>query len=238
MNIPNKETNGIYFKAIAHIYTDFHTKFGVPRQSGLVNSLQGKIIFEKEYQTPEAVRGLEEYTHIWLLWHFSQSNSKDSWSPTVRPPRLGGNKRVGVFATRSPFRPNPVALSSVSLEKIEITKDNGPVLYVSGADIVSGTPIFDIKPYLPFTDCHTNAIGGFADRVKDYFLNVDFPPQLLQLIPYPKQAGLIQILQEDPRPSYHNDPQRVYGFEFGGFEVKFTVDNLTLRVIAVENINI
>lgn len=228
--------NGIQLNTIAHIYTDFPTKFGVPRQSGLVNTLQGKIIFEKEYQNPDAVRGLEEFTHIWLLWHFSQSNNKNGWSPTVRPPRLGGNKRVGVFATRSPFRPNPVALSAVKLDKIELTKENGPVLYVSGADIVNGTPIFDIKPYLPFVDSVPQAVGGFADKVKDYNLTVEFPTELLQKIPQQKQTALLNILKEDPRPSYHNNPQRVYGFQFAGFEIKFTVDNLTLKVVDLEKL--
>lgn len=237
MDNKTQQGNGVFFNTIAHIYTDFPTKFGVPRQSGLVESLQGKIIFEKEYQTPEAIRGLEEYSHIWLLWYFSQSNNKKGWSPTVRPPRLGGNKRVGVFATRSPFRPNPIALSAVKLDKIEITKEYGPVLYVTGADIVSGTPIFDIKPYLPFADCYPQANGGFAHKVKDYSLNVNFPPHLLKLIPPQKQTALLQILQEDPRPSYHNDPQRIYGFEFSNLEIKFTVDNSILTVVAVENIN-
>ncbi len=219
-------------KTVAHIYTDFDTKFGLPRQSGLAD-LPGKIVFEKAYRVPEAFRGLEEYSHIWLLWEFSEAKRAD-WSPTVRPPRLGGNKRMGVFATRSPFRPNPVGLSSVKLEKIEFTKNEGPVLWVSGVDLMNGTPVYDIKPYLPFTDSHPDAIGGFADEKKGYALQVEFPPELLAGIPVAKQAALLELLAQDPRPQYIDDPARVYGFAYAGTEVRFTVTGGTLTVVGVE----
>lgn len=219
-------------KIIAHIYTDFDTKFGLPRQSGLAE-LQGKIVFRPPYRVAEAFRGLEAYSHIWLLWEFSEAKRAE-WSPTVRPPRLGGNKRMGVFATRSPFRPNPVGLSSVKLERIEFTKTEGPVLYVSGVDLMNGTPIYDIKPYLPFTDSHPNAKGGFADEKKGYSLQVEFPPELLCRIPAEKQAPLLELLAQDPRPQYIDDPARVYGFAYAGAEVRFTVKGDTLTVVEVE----
>ncbi len=222
-------------EAIAHIITDFPTKFGVPRQSGIADALSAKIIFEPEYRNPDCVRGLDEFSHIWLLWSFSQTPSKE-FSPTVRPPRLGGNRHMGVFATRSPFRPNGIALSCVKLIKIELSPSQGPVLYVQGADIVSGTPIFDIKPYLPFTDSHPEASAGFTEAVMDYELTVDFPPQYLELISPEYREGLRQVLSQDPRPSYQNDPQRVYGFEFADYEIKFTVDNTVLTVCGVYKI--
>lgn len=219
-------------KTIAHIYTDFPTKFGIPRQSGLVDSLVGKIVFEKEYRVEEAFRGLDGYSHIWLIWKFSKAQRK-SWSPTVRPPRLGGNRRMGVFATRSPFRPNPIGLSAVRLLKIEFTDGEGPVLYVSGADLMDGTPIYDIKPYLPFTDSHPDAVGGFADGVSGDRVEVVLSPDLASVLPMDKQNALTEILAGDPRPSYQNDPDRVYGFPFAGFEVKFTVENGVLTVTEI-----
>ena len=214
-------------KVIAHIHNDFTTKFGIPRQSGLAE-LEGIIVFEPEYQSDEALRGIEGFSHLWLIWDFSLAHRK-KWSPTVRPPRLGGNKRMGVFATRSPFRPNPIGLSSVKLLGVEKTH-KGMVLRVSGADILSGTPIYDIKPYLPYTDSHPDAKGGFAeDRQKD-FLKVEIENDLLNKIPKEKQAPLTEILSEDPRPHYIDNPNRIYGFEFSGFEVKFRVDGDTLYV--------
>lgn len=216
-------------EVIARIYTDFPTKFGIPRQSGLAENLTGKIIFEQEFRRPEAVRGLENYSHVWLIWLFSEA-IKDGWSPTVRPPRLGGNTRMGVFATRSPFRPNSLGLSCVRLERVELSHDVGPVLYVAGADLMDGTPILDIKPYLPFTDSRPEAVGGFAEDVKDYALEVDFPGELLSLVPQDKRAALVEILSGDPRPSYQNDPCRVYGFPFAGMEIKFIVAGCTLTV--------
>ena len=219
-------------KPIAHIETDFPTKFGIPRQSGIVASLQGRIIFEPEYRNAEAVRGLEEFSHIWLLLEFSEA-VRDTWSPTVRPPRLGGNVRKGVFATRSPFRPNPIGLSSVKLEKIEIDPKIGPVLYVSGADLMDGTPIYDIKPYIAYTDSHPEAVSGFASKPAEYLLEVDFPENLLSKIAPEKRETLISVLAHDPRPQYQDDPERVYGMEFGGMEVKFRVENEQLTVLNV-----
>ena len=219
-------------KPIAHIQTDFPTKFGIPRQSGIVASLQGRIVFEPEYRNVEAVRGLEEFSHIWLVWEFSEA-VRDTWAPTVRPPRLGGNVRKGVFATRSPFRPNPIGLSSVKLEKIEIDPKLGPILYVSGADLMDGTPIYDIKPYIAYTDSHPEAISGFASKPAEYLLEVDFPENLLSKIAPEKRETLISVLANDPRPQYQDDPERVYGMEFGGMEVKFRVENEQLTVLNV-----
>jgi len=220
-------------KHIAKIHSDFPTKFGIPRQSGIVKSLQAKIIFDPEYRNADAVRGLEGYSYIWLIWEFSES-IRDGWSPTVRPPRLGGNTRVGVFATRSPFRPNPIGLSSVKLEKIEYHNELGPVLIVSGADLMDGTPIYDIKPYLPYVDSHPDALGGFSDDIKDYALEVEFPRELLSIIPEELREGLCGVLSQDPRPAYHNNPKRIYGFEFGEYNIKFTVDGKKLSVCQVE----
>ena len=219
-------------KTIARIHTDFPTKFGIPRQSGIIPSLQGRIVFEPEYRIPEAVRGLEDFSHIWLLWEFSEA-VRDSWSPTVRPPRLGGNVRKGVFATRSPFRPNPIGLSSVRLEKIDIDPNLGPVLYVSGADLMDGTPIYDIKPYIAYTDSHPEAVSGFASTPAEYLLDVDFPEDLQQQVPEKQRECLVDILAHDPRPQYQDDPERVYGMEFGGMEVKFKVDKMLLTVVEV-----
>lgn len=218
-------------KIIARIYTDFPQKFGIPRQSGLVQELKGTVVFEKEYRSEDAVKGLEGFNYIWLLWQF-QGTDRDNWSATVKPPRLGGNTHMGVFATRSPFRPNNIGLSSVKLEKIEFM-ENGPVLQVSGIDLRDGTPIYDIKPYLPYTDCHTDAKGGFASEVKDYELEVDFPAELLKMLPKEKQKGIIEVLRQDPRPSYHNDPKRRYGVAYAGFDVRFTVDGGRLSVFEV-----
>ncbi len=219
-------------KIIAHIKTDFPTKFGLPRQSGLNSEIKGKIVFEKQYRNPDAFRGLEDFSHIWILWKFSVTD-REEWSPTVRPPLLGGNKRIGVFATRSPFRPNPIGMSSVRLEKIEYTADLGPVLYVSGCDIMDNTPIYDIKPYLPYTDCHTDANGGFTDNLAERRLTVEIPEPLQKLIPEDKINELKSSLEMDPRPSYIDEAGRVYGFIFSGLEIKFIVENGTLTVINI-----
>ena len=219
-------------KAIAHIHTDFPTKFGIPRQSGIIASLQGKIVFEPEYRIAEAVRGLEDFSHIWLLWEFSEA-VRDKWSPTVRPPRLGGNVRKGVFATRSPFRPNPIGLSSVRLEHIDIDPNLGPVLYVSGADLMDGTPIYDIKPYIAYTDSHPDAVSGFASTPAEFLLQVDIPVDLLIKVQPELRKSLVDVLAHDPRPQYHDDPERIYGMAFGGMEVKFKVEESQLTVVEV-----
>ncbi len=223
---------GKEMKIIARIRTDFSTKFGIPRQSGLVDALKAVIVFEPEYRNPDALRGLDGFSHIWLIWEFSEAVRED-WSPTVRPPRLGGNTRVGVFATRSPFRPNPLGLSSLKLDGIELDDELGPVLHVSGADLMDNTPIYDIKPYLPHVDSHPEASGGFAAPLTDYALEVEFPEKLLCLIPKERRDGLLGVLANDPRPSYQNDPERRYGFEFAGFEIRFTVQDSRLVVCEV-----
>lgn len=220
------------FNPIGHIRTDFSTKFGIPRQSGLVKELEGQIIFEPEFRSMEAVRGLEAFSHIWLIWEFSQSMGR-GWSPTVRPPRLGGNKRMGVFATRSPFRPNPVGLSCVELKAIKMNQRLGPVLHVLGADLMDHTPILDIKPYVPHADSHPEAKGGFSDAFKDYGLEVVFPEEWLRLIPTEKRTALVGALSQDPRPSYQDDPERIYGFNFAGFEIRFRVEEPRLIVCQV-----
>lgn len=220
-------------KIIARIRTDFPTKFGIPRQSGLISELKGKIIFEPQYRITEALRGLDGFSHIWLIWQFSEAVRSD-WSPTVRPPRLGGNKRMGVFATRSPFRPNAVGLSCVKLEKIIHDEKDGTVLMVSGADLMDGTPILDIKPYLPLADSHPEASGGFAKAREGYSLQVEIPQALLEVIPECKRSALCAVLAHDPRPAYQNDPERIYGFEFAGMEIKFTVDGNMLTVTDVK----
>ncbi|MDR7855560.1 tRNA (N6-threonylcarbamoyladenosine(37)-N6)-methyltransferase TrmO [Tissierella sp.] len=229
----NRESNysqgTIPMKVIAHIRTDFPSKFGVPRQSGLVNALRGTIIFEAEYRNIDALRGLEDFSHIWLVWQFSKVVG-DGFSPTVRPPRYGGNKRMGVFATRSPFRPNPIGLSSVKLDRIELDSVHGPVLHISGVDLVDKTPILDIKPYLPYTDCHIDARGGYTDYLNDNIIEVEFSEELLQLIPDDKQSALIGALAHDPRPSYQKDSDRIYGMQFGEFDIRFTVKNKILIV--------
>ena len=220
-------------KIIAKIKTEFPTKFGIPRQSGIIETLKGKVVFEPEYRNPEAVRGLEEFSHLWLIWEFSEAK-RDTWSPTVRPPRLGGNVRKGVFATRSPFRPNPIGLSSVKLERIEIDTKLGPVLHVSGADLMDGTPIYDIKPYIAYTDSHPEAISGFASKPAEYLLEVEFPEELLQKVPEKHRKSLIAVLEHDPRPQYQDDPERVYGMAFGNMEVRFKVINLQLIVLEIK----
>ena len=219
-------------RVIARLHSDFSTKFGVPRQSGLVEALRAAVIFEPEFRVPEAVRGLEQFSHLWLIWQFSQ-NQREDWSPTVRPPRLGGNRRLGVFATRSPFRPNPLGLSAVGLEAVELHTPQGPVLHVSGADLMDGTPIYDIKPYLPYADARPEASAGFTGRVDRARLAVDCPPALLERVPPEKRAALLGVLAEDPRPSYQDDPARVYGMSFAGLEVRFTAaeGRLTVREI-------
>lgn len=219
-------------KTIARIHTDFPTKFGIPRQSGIIASLQATIVFEPEYRNPDAVRGLEDFSHIWLLWQFSEA-VRDDWSPTVRPPRLGGNVRKGVFATRSPFRPNPIGLSSVKLEKVEIDPKFGPILHVSGADLMDGTPIYDIKPYIAYTDSHPEAVSGFATTPAEFLLEVSFPESLLQKVPENQRKSLIDVLAHDPRPQYQDDPDRIYGMAFGGMEVKFKVEERLLTVVEV-----
>ena len=219
-------------KIIAKIYTKFKEKFGIPRQSG-ISECEARIIFEPEYRRKEAFMGIEGYSHLWLIWEFSEAK-REEWSPTVRPPRLGGNKRVGVFATRSPYRPNPIGLSSVKLVGIEYSDEFGPILIVSGADILDGTPIYDIKPYLAYTDSHPDAICGFADEVKDYKIEVCFPEELISKIDEPFRKTLMQILEEDPRPSYQEDAARVYHMRFGAYEASFTVAGDTLTVIKIE----
>lgn len=225
----------IRMKVIAKIETDFPTKFGVPRQSGLVERLSGRIVFEPEYRNPDAVRGLEEFSHIWILWEFSKA-VRETWSPTVRPPRLGGNKRMGVFATRSPFRPNAIGLSCVKLEKIQIEEGLGPVLYVSGIDMIDQTPVYDIKPYLPYADSHPEAAGGFTDVTKEYRLKVEIPAALSGKVPDSCRDALREVLAQDPRPSYQQDDQRIYGMEFAGLEVKFTVKDNTLTVCYISSL--
>jgi len=223
----------VQFHVIAHIENDYKEKFGIPRQSGLVESLVSRIVFEPEYRNPDAFRGIDGYSYLWLLWHFSEADRGSGWSPTVRPPRLGGNTRVGVFATRSPFRPNSVGMSSVKLERFETDKTLGPVLYVSGADLMDGTPIFDIKPYLAYVDSHPEAKDGFALNQKEGSLFVEFPEELLSKVPVEKQEGLIELLSQDPRPQYQNDPERVYKMKFGAQEVWFQVEDKTLSVCRV-----
>ncbi|MBQ3593698.1 MAG: tRNA (N6-threonylcarbamoyladenosine(37)-N6)-methyltransferase TrmO [Clostridia bacterium] len=217
-------------EVIAKIRTDFPTKFGLPRQSGLVSELCGKIVFEKKYRNPQALRGLEGFSHIWLIWGFNLAKKED-WSPTVRPPRLGGNTRMGVFATRSPFRPNSIGLSCVKLEKIE-----GDTLYVSGIDLADNTPIYDIKPYLPYADAKIDATGGFAEKVEPYMLEVEFDGDLLSLLPQDKREGAIGMLSQDPRPSYNDDENRIFGVEYAGYDVRFKVKNKTLTVCEVKKI--
>ena len=217
---------------IARIRTDFPTKFGIPRQSGVIASLQGRVVFEPEYRNPDAVRGLEAFSHLWLIWAFSEA-VRDTWSPTVRPPRLGGNVRKGVFATRSPFRPNPIGLSSVRLESIESDPRLGPVLHVAGIDLMDGTPLYDIKPYIAYTDSHPEAVSGFASQPAEYLLEVDFPETLLLQIAENQRESLIAVLAHDPRPPYHDDPDRVYGLAFADKEIKFKVVGMRLSVMEV-----
>ncbi|MBR1696753.1 MAG: tRNA (N6-threonylcarbamoyladenosine(37)-N6)-methyltransferase TrmO [Anaerovibrio sp.] len=225
-------TDIIEMNIIGRIRTDFPSKFGIPRQSGVVAELKGRIVFEPEYRNEDALRGIEGFSHLWLIWQFSE-NVREGWSPTVRPPILGGNTRVGVFATRSPFRPNSIGLSSVKLEKVELNTSEGPVLTVSGADLMDGTPILDIKPYIPYADSHPEATEGFRSGGWNRMLEVDIPPKLLEKVPVEQREALLGVLQNDPRPSYHHDPERVYGFPFGKMEIKFSVNDKKLKVIDV-----
>ena len=229
----NPLAENVKLQVIARIHTAFPEKFGVPRQSGVVEGLESRIVFEKEYRNKDALRGLEGYDYLWLIWSFSEA-IRSQWSPTVRPPRMGGNVRMGVFATRSPFRPNPLALSSVRLLRIEETKDEGMVLVVDGADMMDGTPIYDIKPYLPFTDSHPEARAGFADAVKNDDIEVVFPKELLEKLPKHLQKGAVAMLAQNPTPHYKNDPERVYGLAFAEFTLRFVVKENTLTVISVE----
>lgn len=223
----------IVIHPIAHMKSDFPTKFGIPRQAGLAADARSTIVFTPPYRVAEALRGLEGFSHIWLIWQFSQAVRSD-WSATVRPPRLGGNTRMGVFATRSPFRPNHLALSCVRLEGIELDTPQGPVLHVSGADLMDGTPIVDIKPYIPYADAHPEALGGFTDTARERLLEVAFPPELLERLPEEKRSAAVQVLAHDPRPSYQHDAQRVYGLPFAGFDIRFRVAGQTLTVLQVE----
>ena len=219
-------------KTIARIRSDFPEKFGIPRQSGIIEELKAEILFEKEYRDPNCIMGLEEFSHLWILWEFS-GNADAGWSPTVIPPRLGGRIHKGVFATRSPFRPNPIGLSCVRLESIEMTKREGPILHVCGADLRDGTPIFDIKPYIRYADCHPEAVSGFADRVTDYRLEVVFPEDLLAKLPADKRSAAVRILEEDPRPAYQDDPVRRYGTAFAGWDIRYHVKDRVLTVCEV-----
>ena len=225
----------ITIQVIARMHSDFATKFGIPRQSGLVEELRSTIVFEPEFRNPDALRGIEEFSHLWIIWQFSEA-VRTGWSPTVRPPRLGGNTRMGVFATRSPFRPNNLGLSSVKLLAVEHTQEFGTVLHVGGADLMDGTPIFDIKPYIPYGDCHPEATGGFTDRAGEFLLQVEFPPELLNILPEEKRSAAIGILSHDPRPSYQRKPDRVYGLTFAGFDLRFQVVEETLTVLEVNKL--
>ena len=223
----------VTIQTIARMRSDFATKFGIPRQAGLVEELRSTIVFEPEFRNPEALRGIEDFSHLWIIWQFSEA-VRAGWSPTVRPPRLGGNTRMGVFATRSPFRPNNLGLSCVKLLGVEHTKEFGTVLHVGGADLMDGTPIFDIKPYIPYGDAHPDAKGGFTDTAGDFLLTVDFPEALISRLPEEKRSAAIGVLSHDPRPSYQKNPGRVYGLTFAGHNIRFTVDGSTLTVIGVE----
>ena len=220
------------FRPIAYIHSPFSQKFGIPRQSGLAEEIRATVVFEPEYRVEEALRGLDRFSHLWPLWEFSL-NWREGWSPTVRPPRIGGNQRLGVFATRSPFRPNPIGLSCVALEKVEVNSPKGPLLFVKGADLLDGSPIFDIKPYVPLTDCHPEASGGFSEENSDYHLKVVLSPELEEKVPEQFRRALREVLREDPRPAYHKDPSRVYGMAFAGLEIKFTVEGKVLTVQGV-----
>lgn len=220
-------------KVIARIRSAFPEKFGIPRQSGLVEELSAEIVFEPEYRNLDAVRGLEEFSHIWLIWEFSET-ARDTWSPTVRPPRLGGNQRIGVFATRSPYRPNPVGLSCVKLDRVDLDGKDGPVLHVKGADLMDGTPIYDIKPYLPYADCHPDAVGGFAAQKPEKKLQVEIPEEFSRAASSEILTALRGVLAQDPRPAYQNDPERTYGLSFAGMEVRFRVDGGILTVCGME----
>lgn len=223
---------GITIEPVARMRSDFATKFGIPRQSGLVADLRSTIVFEPKYRNPEALRGIEGYDYLWLIWQFSEAVRKE-WSPTVRPPRLGGNARMGVFATRSPFRPNSLGLSCVRLLEVEHTQEFGTVLHVGGADLMDGTPIFDVKPYVPYADSHPDAKGGFTDGAGEYLLQVDFPQTLLEKLPEEKRSAAVGVLSHDPRPSYQRKPGRIYGLNFAGWDIRFTVDGDILTVVDI-----
>ena len=225
----------VTIKVIARMKSDFPTKFGIPRQSGLVDELRSTVIFEPEFRNADALRGIEGYSHLWLIWQFSEA-VRTEWSPTVRPPRLGGNTRMGVFATRSPFRPNSMGLSSVRLLGVEETKEYGTVLHVGGADLMDGTPIFDIKPYIPYGDSHPEATGGFTDTADDFLLEVDFPAPLLETLPQDKREAAIGVLSHDPRPSYQRSPERVYGLPFAGYDIRFRVQDNKLTVLELNQL--
>ena len=225
----------VNIQVIARMHSDFATKFGIPRQSGLVEELRSTIVFEPEFRNPDALRGIEDFSHLWIIWQFSEA-VRQGWSPTVRPPRLGGNTRMGVFATRSPFRPNNLGLSSVRLLGVEHTAEFGTVLHVGGADLMDGTPIFDIKPYIPSGDSHPEATGGFTDTAGEFILQVDFPAHLLEILPKDKREAAIGVLSHDPRPSYQRKPDRVYGLTFAGYDIRFLVKEEILTVVGVEKV--
>ena len=225
----------VTIQVIARMHSDFATKFGIPRQSGLVEELESTIVFEPEFRNPDTLRGIEDFSHLWIIWQFSEAVRTD-WSPTVRPPRLGGNTRLGVFATRSPFRPNSLGLSSVKLLGVEKTEKYGTVLHVGGADLMDGTPIFDIKPYIPYGDSHPDATGGFTDTAGDFLLKVTFPEALLNILPEDKRDAAMGVLSHDPRPSYQRKPGRVYGLTFAGYDIRFTVEDDILTVTEVNKI--
>ena len=224
----------VNIQVIARMHSDFATKFGIPRQSGLVEELKSTIVFEPEFRNPDALRGIEDFSHLWIIWQFSEA-VRTGWSPTVRPPRLGGNTRMGIFATRSPFRPNNLGLSSVKLLGVEHTAEFGTVLHVGGADLMDGTPIFDIKPYIPYGDCHPEATGGFTDNAGEFILKVDFPVRLLNILPEEKREAAIGVLSHDPRPSYQRKPDRVYGLTFAGYDIRFKVAEDMLTVVEVNH---
>ncbi len=224
--------DNVNIQVIARMRSDFATKFGIPRQSGLVEELRSTIVFDPEFRNADALRGLEDFSHLWIIWQFSEA-VRTGWSPTVRPPRLGGNTRMGVFATRSPFRPNNLGLSSVRILGLEQTSEFGTVIHVAGADLMDGTPIFDIKPYIPYADAHPDATGGFTDTAEEYLLKVNFPAPLLELLPKEKQEAAIGVLSHDPRPSYQRKPGRIYGLTFAGFDIRFTVEENVLKVVDV-----
>ena len=223
----------VSIQVIARMHSDFSSKFGIPRQSGLVEALRSTIVFEPEYRNDDALRGIEDFSHLWIVWQFSEA-VRQGWSPTVRPPRLGGNARMGVFATRSPFRPNNLGLSCVRLLGVERTEKYGTVLHVGGGDLMDGTPIFDIKPYIPYSDCKQDATGGFTDRAADFLLEVRFPTELLEKLPMDKREAAVGVLSHDPRPSYQRDANRVYGLTFAGFNIRFMVQDKLLTVLAVD----
>ncbi len=225
----------VNIQVIARMHSDFATKFGIPRQSGLVEELRSTIVFEPEFRNADALRGIEDFSHLWIIWQFSEA-VRTGWSPTVRPPRLGGNTRLGVFATRSPFRPNNLGLSSVKLLGVEQTAEFGTVLHVGGADLMDGTPIFDIKPYIPYGDCHPDATGGFTDTAGEFLLEVDFPPDLLAKLPEEKRSAAIGVLSHDPRPSYQRNPDRIYGLTFAGFDIRFRVEENRLTVLDIQTL--